>query len=222
MLPKVIIHSLISADGKMEGFSPEGIGLYYSLASQLGGDTWLIGSDTLLDAESMPGTSIHPADRSGDPLPNIAPTGGPLMVVPDSRGRVRNWLTHSEGIGARGSVALISTATQRAYLDYLQARNVPHIQAGDDHVDLRVALAELHASYGSKVVRTDSGGVLTNVLLAHGLVMEISLLISPELVGKERRSLFRTLEIPDRLELAVLGYEQVGEGYIWLRYQVRK
>jgi len=196
MLPKVIIHSLVSVDGKIEGLSPEGIGLYYQLAGQLDCDTWLVGMNTLLEAESFPGTEIHPEDQAGAPLPQMSTSGGPLMVVPDSRGRLRNWHTHAEGIGARGSVALVSAATPREYLDYLGRRNIPHIEGGDDHVDYRVALPELQARYGSETIRTDSGGLLNNVLLEHGLVAEISLWVSPELVGSEHRAQFRTLKTP--------------------------
>jgi len=219
--PKVIIHCLVTVDGKIEGFSPQGIGLYYQLAGQLECDTWLVGSDTLLAAESLPDTQIHPADRAAEPLPAVASAGGALMVVPDSRGRVRNWYTHLQGMDARGLVILVSTATPRDYLDYLEKRNVPCIEAGEDHVDYRAAFAELRSRYGTLAIRTDSGGVLNNKLLEQGLVTGLSLLISPELAGKQHRGLFRTLEIPSAARLDMMSNDQVGEGLVWLRYRVR-
>jgi len=220
--PRVVTHCLVTVDGRIEGFSPQGIGLYYQLADKLECDTWLVGSDTLLAAESLPDTQIHPADRAAEPLPAVASTGGALMAVPDSRGRVRNYCTHLQGVGARGLVVLVSTATSREYLDYLAKRNVPCIEAGDDHVDYRAAFAELHARYGTHAIRTDSGGVLNNKLLEQGLVAELSLLISPELAGKGQRGLFRTLEIPSAMRLDLVSSDQVGEGLVWLRYRVRR
>ncbi len=221
MLPKVIIHALVSADGKMEGFAPEGIGLYYALAGRLEADTWLVGSDTLLEAERLSDSLIHPKDLAGDPLPEIAMGAGPLLVVPDSRGRVRNWFTHADGMGVRGTVALVSAATPRKHLAYLRRRNIPYVEAGEEHVDFRGALADLRSRYGSNRIQTDSGGVMNSVLLEQALVAEISLVISPELVGKAPRSLFRTLDIPSSLALEVLGCEQVGDSYVWLRYRLR-
>lgn len=220
MQPKVIIHSLLSVDGRIEGLSPEGIGLYYQLAGRLDCDTWLVGCDTLLEAESLPGTEIHPEDRAEAPLSQISTNGGPLMVVPDSRGRLRTWHTHVDGVGARGSVALVSRATPRQYLEYLGRRHIPYIEAGDDHVDYRLALPELRVRYGSDSIQTDSGGLLNSVLLQQGLVTELSLLISPELVGDQHRAMFRTLRIPSTTKLQVLASEQVGEGYLWLRYRI--
>jgi 2,5-diamino-6-(ribosylamino)-4(3H)-pyrimidinone 5'-phosphate reductase len=210
----------MSVDGKMEGFSPECTGLYYQLASKLGCDTLLFGSDTLLTSEDSP-EGIHPKDKAEEPLPTTTGKRSGLLVVPDSRGRVRNWYTHFVGIGARAAVALVSHATPRAYLDYLAKRNIPYIETGDDHVDYRVAFEELSSHYNTKAIRTDSGGLLNNILLQQRLVTELSLLVSPELVGKDARSLFRTLILPETICLQLLSCKQVQENYVWLRYGIQ-
>lgn len=220
MHPKIIVHSLISLDGKIEGFQPEAIGSYYELSAQLNCDTWLIGADTLLEAEHAPNAQVHQKDREDEPLEEIADEEGILIVVPDSRGRIRNWYTHVAGIEARGGVALVSAATPKAHLDYLRERNVPIVEAGADHVDFKSALSELSARYGCKRIRTDSGGVLSNVLLEDKLVAELSLLITPDLIGKKGRGLFRTLGLDDALHLGLLDCLRVGTDLVWLRYRV--
>ena len=80
-----------------------------------------------------------------------------------------NWYTHVEGIGARGVVASVSAATHGARTDYLQKRNIPIVRADGDHVDYRAAFSELNSRFGSKRIRTDSGGVLSSILLEEGL-----------------------------------------------------
>lgn len=221
MIPRVIIHTLISADGLMEGFSPEGIGLYYQLAGQLEVDTCLAGSDTLLAAESIFQPQILPEDLTEQPFAQPTESGGQLLVVPDSRGRIHHWSTHAQGMGARGVVVLVSDATPEEYLAYLFRRNIPHIRVGEGHVDYRAALEELCIQYGTQAIRTDSGGVLNSLLLQHGLVAELSLLISPELVGNQHRALFRTLEMPTTLSLQLAHCQPLGQGYVWLRYRVQ-
>jgi 2,5-diamino-6-(ribosylamino)-4(3H)-pyrimidinone 5'-phosphate reductase len=220
MLPEVIIHSVTSLNGKIEGFGLEAVGQYYELSAQLNCDTWLIGADTLLDAEKSPGFLVHQDDREEAPLQPVAQDGAVLIAVPDSRGRIRNWHTHIEGIGARGAVVLISAATPRLHLDYLRTRNVPFIETGMDHVDYRSALSELSARFGSKRIRTDSGGVLNGILLEEGLATELSLLIAPELIGGTGRDLFRTLKPTASLRLGVLDCQRTGQSSIWLRYRV--
>ena len=134
---------------------------------------------------------------------------------------MRNWYTHVEGIGARGVVALVSAATHGAHIDYLQKRNIPIVRAGGDHVDHRAAFSELNARFGSKRIRTDSGGVPRSNLLKERLATELSLLIAPDLIGNEGRDLFRTLELVDALHHGLLDCQRVGESFIWLKYKVQ-
>jgi len=49
MLPRVVLHNVVSADGRTDWFCA-GIGLYYELISRWDEDATLFGSDTLLDA----------------------------------------------------------------------------------------------------------------------------------------------------------------------------
>ena len=123
---------------------------------------------------------------------------------------MRNWYTHVEGIGACGVVVSVSAATHGAHIDYLQKRNISIVRAGGDHVDYRAAFSELNARFGSKRIRTGSGGVLSSILLEEGLTTELSLLIAPDLIGNEGRELFRTLELVDALHLGLLDCQRVG------------
>lgn len=222
MLPKVILHSLVSVDGKMEGFREEAVGLYYGTAGRLGCDTWLVGSDTLLEAEQQPEFRLDPADAAGIGLPDLDTSDGVLMVVPDSRGRVRNWFTHVAGTGVRGVVVLVSSRTPASAIERLEHRNIQYIRSGEERVDYREALTALADRYGCRSIQTDSGGVLNNLLILNGLASELSLVISPDLVGASARDLFRTLSIDERLPLKLLDVERLDGGSIWLRYQIQR
>ena len=149
-----------------------------------------------------------------------------MLVVPDSRGRVRNWQTLREAPYWRDMIALCSNSTPDSYLDYLSKRHIEYIVAGDDHVDLRLALEEINDRYGVETVRVDSGGTLNGVLLRAGLVSEISVLIDPCLVGgTTQRSIFRAPDLtsPDGvIGLRLIDIEKLPNDVIWLRYEVER
>ncbi len=152
--------------------------------------------------------------------------GLPLLVVPDSRGRVRFWGRLLREPYWRAGVALCSGTTPREHLEYLERAGVDHIIAGDDKVDMRAALEELAERFGVKVIRADCGGILSGVLLRAGLVDEVSLVVDPTMVGgTSPRYLFMAsdLEAPGgTLPLELLGMERMEGGSVWLHYRVIK
>ena len=225
MLPRVILYNAVSVDGRVDWFNAD-IGKYYELAAVWKEDATLAGADTMVQAypEEMltpddEEAFEHPKDAMGDTRP--------LLVIPDSRGRLRHilhMLRHEPYW--RDDIILVSSKTPQSYLNFLRKRNINFIQSGEDHVDYRAALEELNSLYGVKVVRVDSGGTLNGVLLRAGLVNEVSLLIHPYLVGgTSPRSMFRAPDLVASngvINLQLIHFERLAENLIWLRYEVKK
>ncbi len=222
MLPRIILHTEMSVDGRIDWFTPD-IAQFYGLASRWGEDATLAGSNTILNPDD---------ELTGDDEVSFTPSETnpddqrPLLVVPDSRGRVRNWQTLREAPYWRAMIALCSNSTPDSYFDYLRKRHIEYIIAGDDHVDLRLALEEINDHYGVQTVRIDSGGTLNGVLLRAGLVSEISVLIDPCMVGgTTQRSIFRAPDLtsPDGIiGLRLIDIEKLPNDVIWLRYEVTR
>jgi 2,5-diamino-6-(ribosylamino)-4(3H)-pyrimidinone 5'-phosphate reductase len=169
------------------------MGRYYALASTWKEDATLCGSGTILAApegrakekdERVPRRSVDPNDRR------------PLLVVADSRGRVRCWSMLLCAGFWRDGVALCSQRTPDRHIEYLRRRGVSRITTGDKRVDLRKALAILHGRHNIRTVRVDSGGVLNAALLRDGLVDELSLLVHPVFAGTVARPLFADAKPP--------------------------
>lgn len=220
MLPRVILFNAVSLDGRTTGF-PADLGQFYGLASHWKEDATLVGAGTILGS----GDEAPPEDESAFVPPQVNPDDTrPLLVIPDSRGRVRSWHALLQWPYWRDAVALVSRSTPEEYLSYLRKRHVGYIVAGDDHVDLRLALDELNARYGTKVVRADSGGTLNGVLLRAGLVDEVSILIYPCLVGgTTQQSIFRAPDLPSMegvIGLKLVHHEKLDGDAVWLRYEV--
>ena len=222
MLPRVILHNEVSLDGRIDWFAVD-VGQYYTLASRWKVDAILAGSNTVFDPEE----EVPEEDEEALKPPERHPDDPrPLLVVPDSRGRLRNWHLLRKEPHWRDTIALCALSTPKSYLDYLQERHIDFLIAGDDHVDLRTALEALNARYGVKSVRVDSGGTLNGVLLRAGLVDEVSVLINPSLVGGTTpRSMFRAPDLTSSegvIRLRLTHVEQVKGDIIWLRYEVMR
>jgi len=217
MKPRVIIHNAVSLDGKATGFEVD-MGRYYALVPTWKEDATLCGSGTILAApegrvkekdEDVPDRRADPKDRR------------PLLVVADSRGRVRCW---SMLLGAgywRDGVALCSWRTPDRHRDYLRKRGVSRIVAGEDRVDLKKALATLRTRYNIRTIRVDSGGTLNAALLRAGLVDELSLLVHPVLAGTSARPLFADAR-PLKGSFRLFHNERLPGGLVWLRYKVAR
>ncbi|MEJ2601087.1 MAG: RibD family protein [Anaerolineales bacterium] len=225
--PKVVIFNCASLDGRMDaGVGQADMGLYYQLASRWNADAMLSGSNTLLAAFAGPAEPPPPTPtgEDGDDAKELHPLAVPYLVIVDSRGRIHNWAQIRAQPFWRRVIVLCARLTPPSYREELARHGVACIVAGERRVDLRRALEGLSAKYGIRTLRVDSGGTLNGALLRAGLVDEVSLLIAPLLVGGESpQSIFVAPDVssPEQaIPLRLTHFEPVGEGRLWLRYQV--
>jgi 2,5-diamino-6-(ribosylamino)-4(3H)-pyrimidinone 5'-phosphate reductase len=222
LLPRVILHNAVSVDGRIDWFSAD-IELFYELVSGWKEDATMAGSETLLKAYQ---DNNETAEEGSDDMPVEKDESKPLLVVPDSRGRIHNWKQLKREYYWRDAVALVSNTTPREYLDYLRKEGVEYIMAGDDHVDFRSALEQLNEKYGVELIRVDSGGTLNGVLLRAGLVDEVSVLIHPALVGGTKpQSMYRAPDLTSAdgvIPLKMINIQKAKDDIIWLMYEVVK
>jgi 2,5-diamino-6-(ribosylamino)-4(3H)-pyrimidinone 5'-phosphate reductase len=221
MLPRVILFNVVSVDGRIDGFEPD-LELYYGLASKWNEDATLVGSETILTGEDeIPEETeedLEPLEKTEDK--------GSILVIPDSRGRVRTWHALRKWPYWREFVALVSKSTPEDYIEYLEKRHIDYIVAGDDKADLRAALEKLNEKYGIETVRVDSGGTLNGVLLRDGLVTDLSVLIAPTAIGgTSPQSIYRADDLSSSkcaIKLKLEHMEKMKDGYVWLKYTVVK
>ncbi len=219
MLPKLIIHNAVSADGRIDGFTPD-LELFYDAASAFQEDATLAGADTILASESQ----MQKENNEEEYVIKGKKDKRPFLVVPDSKGRIRFWHYLKRQPFWKEIIVLVSKTTPQGYLKYLKLTKTDYIVCGDKQVDLKSALQTLSKKYKIKKVRVDSGGTLNGILLRLGLVDEISLLIYPFFVGgTSNKSVFRA---PDGNSkkltkcLVPISSKQLKNGVNWLRYKV--
>jgi 2,5-diamino-6-(ribosylamino)-4(3H)-pyrimidinone 5'-phosphate reductase len=219
MQPKVIIYNSVSVDSAIKDFEVN-IPLHYEIATRFGADAFLVGSVTSKTGIEMFMQTVPEEAPKDFVKPEIHPDDKrPVWVIIDSHGLMQGLMhVNRRSEYAKNVIVLLSEATPKTYMDYLKERNYDIIQTGKDNVDLRAALEQLNNKYGVKTMLTDTGGVLASVLLEQGLVDEMQLLVSAEIVGKNQVTLFRTLNKKVKLEL--LKSEALDKGHVLLGFKV--
>ncbi len=222
MIPKLVIHNSISIDGSTTGFDAN-IEVHYKILSSYQSDAIIVGSNTAKTGTQFFCEKIPPEEESDFVKPEIQP-GDPraYWLIADSKG-ILEGLMHVFRRSEFGKdvIVLVSEKTPEAYINYLKERNYDFIQTGADRVNIRQAMEIANEKYGFELIVSDSGGVLNSILLEHGLVEEISLILTPEIVGKNGTNLFRTLE-KGGIRLELLRNEIVEKKYVHLIYRVLK
>ena len=220
MLPRVILHNAVSADSRIDWIKPDP-GLFYKLVSRWNEDTTLVGSDTILN----PAGNIPPEDESVfEPSAELPDDKRPVLVVPDSGGRIRTWHYLKKQPYWKKCVVLCTESTPQNYFEYLKERYIDWIIAGTENVDFAEAFEELNARYGTETIRVDSGGTLNGILLRASLVNEVSLLVHPLLVGgTSQQSFFRAKDLTSAggvIGLKLIHFEKLQNDIIWLIYEI--
>ncbi len=217
MLPKIIIHNSLSLDGSLSGFEPN-MALHYQLAGQYHPDAHMIGSNTIKAGIELYGDGV-PIEEPSDFKRPKRENHLPLWVIIDSKGSLHGVLHTCRRFDmCRDIVLLVSETTPREYIEYLTERSYRYHVVGRNHVDLEKACGLLVKQYEVHTVLTDTGRILSTLLLNLGLVHEISLLIHPIIIGNSAYSLFSALDTP--LPMTLKKTETFNHGYIWLVYDV--
>jgi 2,5-diamino-6-(ribosylamino)-4(3H)-pyrimidinone 5'-phosphate reductase len=222
MLPYVILHMGISVDGRIDwGGGPDNP--YYELVGQFAADTDISGSNTILQAQfpDDPQTALGEIYTDWMKKPSR-----PWHAIVDSRGRIKNWEIIKKQPWWKGYISLCSQDTPKSHLEYLKDLDVNTIIAGEQKIDLRVALEELNKRFNAQRVHLDCGGILNGVFLREGLVDEVSVIISPSLVGGiSPKTMFVAQDLQTEegvISLTLVQMEKIRDRYVWLRYQVQK
>lgn len=232
--PHVLVYNETTVDGRITGYAGYAgdPGRYYRLGFRWPSDAILMGSVT---AEAFGPAESAPEQASV--LPPLAPAAippgfeelvrepRPLLVVPDSTGRVRCWRHAQAQPWYRGIVVLVCETTPAEYLTHLDHRGIEHLRVGGERVDLGLALRLLHERYRVRTVRTDGGGSLTGALLAAGVVDELALLVLPVVAGDP--DALPLVRLPHTLDdagvrLGLTVHEVLEDGALLLVYRVQR
>ncbi len=195
MLPRLVIHNSISLDGSTTGFDAN-LDVHYGILGSYEPDAMIVGSNTAKVGTQFFCEKIPPEDKEDFKKPDIHPDDTrAYWMIADSRGTLEGLMhVFRRSEYSKDIIVLVSEKTPESYINYLKERDYDFIRAGVERVDVRQGLEIAGERYGFKLVVSDSGGILNSILLEQGLVDEISLVLTPEIVGKSGTNLYRGQE----------------------------
>lgn len=229
MKPYVICHMNTSVDGRILGsrWRPAEnrmAGLFERLHDQLGGGSWLIGRVT---GSEYAKAASYP-DRPGQTYPREAwftrRDAAAYGIALDARGKIA-W--GRSDIGGDPIVVVLTKRVSDAHLAGLRQDGVSYIFAGDEELDLGLALEILNRELGIERLLLEGGGGSNGSFLRAGLIDEISVAICPAVDGsKGAPSIFDSgdkdagVAAPIR-SMTLASCEVLEGGAVWLRYRLQ-
>jgi riboflavin biosynthesis pyrimidine reductase len=232
MKPYVICHMNMSIDGRIwhSRWRPAEnrmAGLFERIHEQLGNGSWLIGRVTgseYAKAESY----LDRTDRSFPREPWFAhrfPLGDARAygIALDAHGKIA-W--GRSDIGGDPIVAVLTEQVADAHLAGLRQDGVSYIFAGEQELDLALALDILNRELGIERLLLEGGGKMNGSFLRAGLIDEISLAVCPTVDGaRGGPHVFDSNddETDARAPLSamtLISSEVIEGGAVWLRYRL--
>jgi riboflavin biosynthesis pyrimidine reductase len=229
MKPYVICHMNASVDGRILGSRWRPVenrmaGLFERLHEKLGGGSWLIGRVTgseYAKADSYPDHTDQAYPREPWFARRDATAYG---IALDARGKIA-W--GRSDIGGDPIVVVLTERVPDAHLAGLRRDDVSYIFAGEQELDLRLALEILNRELGLERLLLEGGGGSNGAFLRAGLIDEISLAICPAIDGaKGAPSIFDSsdkdtgIAAPIR-SMTLASTEVLEGGAVWLRYHLQ-
>ena len=226
--PHIICHMLVSYNNKISGsfmFSPEAAGLiadYGHLDREFAAEAWLCGKTTM--EEFTGGKQPDIVDNKKLPHEDFVAqkNAEQYVVVTDAKGEISYEKAYLERGGRKSYI--IELLTEKAgvsYLAYLRKLGISYIFAGEEELDLQLAMRKLKSLFGIKLLISHGGGYTNGALLRAGLIDELSLVKVPLIEeGRNAVSLFGEGEIPQLLFELVIT-QKLKNGGEWLRYLIK-
>jgi riboflavin biosynthesis pyrimidine reductase len=182
--PRVICHMMASVDGRIATagwpLSREAAAQYEQAHASYEADAWICGRVTM---EQHFAAGLRPDDEiarvyRGPVREDFVAEGEheSFAIALDPRGRLvwKSGVMHGEHI-----VALLTHGVSNEYLAELRERGVSYLLAGEEEVDLPLALEKISRRLGVATLMLEGGGSINGSFLRAGLIDELSLLVVP-------------------------------------------
>ncbi len=206
--PYIICHMVTSIDGKVTGdflFEPECVGaceIYYRINRGRKADGFICGRVTMEESFTKgwyPDLSRYkPVQHRSEVKKDFIThdLSGFFAVAFDTHGRL-GWKSNrisdpdrDPGYDGAQIIEVLSEDVDERYLGYLEEVQIPYIFAGKKSIDIELALFKLKSIFGCDTLLLEGGSEINGAFQRAGAVDEISLVVTPQIAGKESKPLF--------------------------------
>ena len=182
--PRVICHMMASIDGRIvtEGWplSKEGYREYEQVHGTYEPDGWICGRVTMEQHFAAGTRSEEDVARqyAGPPREDFVVPGEheSFAIALDPRGKL---VWDSGDMDEDHLVTVLRHRVSDEYLAFLRERGVSYLLAGEEEVDLPLALEKIRERLGVRTLMLEGGGGINGSFLRAGLIDELSVLLAP-------------------------------------------
>ncbi|MGP6175560.1 dihydrofolate reductase family protein [Corynebacterium sp. A21] len=239
MKPHLIVHMHTALDGKIEGphlFTRESLDsqrIYYDLV--LGQDRAFTGHRGWLSGTTTSDANFtHHKEPALNPAAAEVPAGD--FMAPhheemhyfsiDPRGRLAWEQNYIEYFDTRAHIVeLLSAQASNSYKAFLRELGISYVIAGEENLDLALALEKLQQHFQVDEFVLGGGGGINWSFIKAGLVDEVSIVLTPVADGAtDTASLFDANPKYNDTEPVAFTLKEnrvLADGSLWLRYLVK-
>ncbi len=230
--PYIICHMVTSIDGKVTGeflSRPEcekATDVYYELNREYnknGANGFICGRVTM--ESSFTGgwypdlTRYEPAGNKNDFIPDNL--SGFYAVSFDSKGKL-GWknskiIDEDPGYDDAQIIEVLTEQADGRYLAYLRGMEIPYIIAGENEIDVKIALEKLKRLMDINSLLLEGGSIVNGYFQRADVIDEISLVVAPIVADAEDKPLFMDSTLS---EFKLKEIKQCDD-VVWMNY-IRK
>ena len=228
MRPYVICHMTTSIDGKVTGnflFREECIPAteeYYRLNREIPAQGFACGRVTMEESFTggwYPELSNYENKKISREDFIANKNASRYAVAFDRRGRL-GWKSSEiedddPGYGGAHIIEVVCENVPDAYLVYLQNIGVSYIFAGEEEMNLKMALEKLNEYFSINVLLLEGGSEINGAFERAGFIDELSLVQSSVIADADSKPLFADSTLAD---YSLKEAKVVSENVLWLRY----
>lgn len=228
--PYIICHMLVSGNNKISGsfmYTPETAGLiaeYGRIDRAFNAKAWLCGKTTMEEFSGGKRPYLDKVTVKHLRSDFIAIKDAfQYVVVIDPKGEVGYEKAYLEKGGQKSYIIVVLTESIKdAAIAHLQELGISYIFAGEEKLDLGLAMHKLKSLFKIDMLISHGGGYTNGTLLKAGLIDELSLIRVPVIEhNKNEVALFGNEEIPQPVFLLKSSEKLCNHGE-WLRYFIKR
>lgn len=226
--PYIICHMVTSIDSKVTGeflSSPaceKATEIYYDINRNTKSNGFICGRITMESSFTLgwyPDLNKYMPKEKTDFIPeNLS---GFYAVAFDTNGKL-GWKSNrvidpdgDPGYDGAQIIEVLSENVDEHYLGYLEEMEIPYIFAGEDKIDVELALFKLKNIIGIDTLLLEGGSIINGAFQRAGAIDELSLVVAPVVADKDDKPLFMDSTVTD-LELVDT---ETKDGVVILNYE---
>lgn len=232
--PYIICHMVSSIDGKVTGdflYRPEcekATDIYYEINRNYKANGFICGRVTMEGSFTngwYPDLSKykpvkHDLGLKMDFILDEDLMSGFYAVAFDPKGRL-GWKSNrivdeDPGYGDAQIIEVLTEQVDPRYLGYLEEMEIPYIFAGENEIDVEMALFKFKNIIGVETLLLEGGSIVNGYFERADAIDELSLVVTPIVAAADDKPLFMNSTITD---FTVKEIKQYDNSVVWMNYK---